>query len=203
MPTVKAAEFAAIRRVSRHSRVRARRSRIAGDAAPLFLHIFETNIGWMMLLGHDDRVSGLWFGYRSRHDALHSMLDRMDGDVIHFEWNSSLAERLCRYAEGTPDDFRDVKVDFSNCTSFQATVLACCREIPYGRTATYAGLAAKAGFPGAARAAGNAMSQNRVALIIPCHRVIAAGGRLGGYSATSGVRLKQRLLDLESAGLNL
>ena len=62
-------------------------------------------------------------------------------------------------------------------------------------------LAARAGFPRAARAVGHCMALNRIALVIPCHRVLAAGGRLGGYSASGGIRLKRRLLRMEASPL--
>lgn len=71
---------------------------------------------------------------------------------------------------------------------------AACR-IPYGRTVTYAALARRAGSAGAARAAGQAMARNPLALVVPCHRVVATGGGLGGYGG--GLALKRRLLALE------
>ena len=76
-----------------------------------------------------------------------------------------------------------------------------CRRIPYGRTMSYAELAAKAGSPNAARAVGNCMAGNRIPLIVPCHRVVCSDGRLGSYSAPGGTRMKRRLLDLESKKL--
>ncbi|MCL4152984.1 UNVERIFIED_CONTAM: hypothetical protein GTU68_035433 [Idotea baltica] len=63
-------------------------------------------------------------------------------------------------------------------------------------------MAADAGYPGAARAVGTFMATNPIPLVIPCHRVLAANGKLGGYSATRGVSMKQELLDLEQSGLN-
>jgi methylated-DNA-[protein]-cysteine S-methyltransferase len=79
-------------------------------------------------------------------------------------------------------------------------VLEACRGIPYGRTTTYAELAAKAGNPRAARAAGSAMSHNPIPIIIPCHRVLHTGGGLGGFSAPGGLSLKERLLAMERGG---
>ncbi|HWV56852.1 MAG TPA: methylated-DNA--[protein]-cysteine S-methyltransferase, partial [Longimicrobiales bacterium] len=81
-------------------------------------------------------------------------------------------------------------------TPFQQKVWAALREIPYGETISYGDLAARLGRPGAARAVGNANGRNPVAIIVPCHRVIAAGGGLGGYSA--GLERKRFLLDLEA-----
>ncbi len=76
--------------------------------------------------------------------------------------------------------------------------MAACRRIPWGQTRSYAQLAAVAGRPGAARAVGSVMAKNRVPLVVPCHRVIASSGQLGGYSAPQGLSLKRRLLAMES-----
>ena len=72
------------------------------------------------------------------------------------------------------------------------------RNVPYGQTLSYAELAAKAGSPKAARAVGSVMAQNRVPLIIPCHRVVGSGGHLGGFSAPRGIAFKKQLLELEA-----
>ena len=70
-------------------------------------------------------------------------------------------------------------------------------RIPYGRTSTYGEIAAAAGSPRAYRAAGNALGHNPIPIIVPCHRVLAAGGRIGGY--TGGLHRKEALLEIESA----
>ncbi|GIS60136.1 MAG: hypothetical protein CM1200mP2_23610 [Planctomycetaceae bacterium] len=76
------------------------------------------------------------------------------------------------------------------------------RQVGYGQTTSYGEVARKIGRPGAARAVGTAMANNTVPILIPCHRVIAASGRLGGFSAPRGTRLKQRLLDLEADAIS-
>jgi methylated-DNA-[protein]-cysteine S-methyltransferase len=81
-------------------------------------------------------------------------------------------------------------------TGFQQQVWAALREIPYGRTVSYAGLAAAVGRPGAARAAGAANGRNPISIVIPCHRVIGAAGALTGYGG--GLARKRMLLDLEA-----
>ena len=107
------------------------------------------------------------------------------------------AKRIQAFAEGRRDDFLDVPVALGEVTDFQRRVLQQCRRIPYGRTLTYGELAAKAGFPGAARPVGGVMAGNRVPLVIPCHRVVGSSGSLRGYSGAGGVATKQRLLELE------
>jgi methylated-DNA-[protein]-cysteine S-methyltransferase len=96
-------------------------------------------------------------------------------------------------------------VDFDGCcivfprrTAFQTKVLDETRKIAFGETATYGELADRVGSPRAARAVGTVMASNRVPIIIPCHRVIASGGKLGGFSAPQGVDLKSRMLAFEA-----
>ncbi len=94
----------------------------------------------------------------------------------------------------------DVKLDLSALKPFQRRVLDRCARIDYGRTKTYGQLAREIDRPAAARAVGGALGRNPVPLVIPCHRVVAGDGSLGGFSAEQGVKLKRRLLDLESGG---
>ena len=111
-----------------------------------------------------------------------------------------LAEDLVDYAAGTQIDFSQVAVDFGHATLFQRKIWQACQKIPYGHLVTYGELARKAGRPGAARAVGTAMSQNRVPIIVPCHRVIAAGNKIGGFTSPDGIGRKKQLLDMEFGG---
>jgi methylated-DNA-[protein]-cysteine S-methyltransferase len=110
-------------------------------------------------------------------------------------------ERLRRYAEGEPVDLHDVPVAVDHLSAFQRRVVKACRAIPAGERRTYGQLAAAAGSPGAARAVGQVMATNRVPLVVPCHRVVASGGGLGGFSAPQGLTMKRRLLSLEETSL--
>ncbi len=107
--------------------------------------------------------------------------------------------RLQRYFAGRRDDFVDVDVDLDWCTPFQREVAETLRAVPYGEVVTYGELAALAGYPNAQRAAGTFCAHNRLALIVPCHRVVAAGG-LGSYGSL-GEGYKRRLLELEGVRL--
>ena len=82
-------------------------------------------------------------------------------------------------------------------SEFAKSVLTACRAIKFGQTISYLGLAEKAGHPTAARAVGNVMAKNPLPLIVPCHRVLNADGRAGGFSATGGISLKKKMLELE------
>jgi methylated-DNA-[protein]-cysteine S-methyltransferase len=106
-----------------------------------------------------------------------------------------LADRLAAWFEGSRDDFLDVELELDWATPFTCELVDALRRVPYGETVTYGELAALAGRPGAARAAGTFCARNRFALVVPCHRVVGAAG-LGGYGSL-GLEYKQRLLDVE------
>jgi methylated-DNA-[protein]-cysteine S-methyltransferase len=108
-----------------------------------------------------------------------------------------LADRFWRYFAGERVAFDDVEVDLSWGTDFQLALAEALRDVPYGETVTYGELAALAGRPNAQRAAGTFCAGNRFPLVVPCHRVVAAGG-LGGYGSLGG-EYKRRLLELEHA----
>ena len=106
-----------------------------------------------------------------------------------------LADRLQSYFAGARDSFADVELELTWCTPFQRRVVDTLRAIPYGETATYGEIAALAGHPNAQRAVGSVCACNRFALVVPCHRVVAADG-LGSYGSL-GLGYKRRLLELE------
>jgi methylated-DNA-[protein]-cysteine S-methyltransferase len=110
-----------------------------------------------------------------------------------------LAGRLRRYFAGSRDDFADVELELEWCTPFQRRAVEALRSIPYGETATYGEVAALAGHPNAQRALGSVCGSNRFAIVVPCHRVVAAGG-LGSYGPL-GPDYKRRLLELEGVVL--
>jgi methylated-DNA-[protein]-cysteine S-methyltransferase len=111
--------------------------------------------------------------------------------------HAATAEREIRqYLAGRRRRFT-VPLDMAGLAPFHKKVLQACRRIRYGKVLTYAQLAGRSGRPQAARAVGQAMARNPIALVVPCHRVIAAGGGLGGYGG--GLRLKRLLLRLEEA----
>jgi methylated-DNA-[protein]-cysteine S-methyltransferase len=143
----------------------------------------------------DEGVARLTFGQRTRAAALTAIGQR---GAKHVSARGPLVERLIAYAKGEPDTFRDVPLALGPQTNFQRKVIAACRAIPVGETRTYGELAAKAGAPRAARAVGTVMSSNCIPILCPCHRVVAAGGRIGGYSMSGGLDTKRTLLALES-----
>lgn len=108
-----------------------------------------------------------------------------------------LGARLWEYFRGQPVSFAELPVDLRGFPLFFQRVLQECRRIPFGATTTYGELARRIGKPGAARAVGQALARNPIALVIPCHRVIAGDGRLRGFSGPGGIRAKARLLAWE------
>jgi methylated-DNA-[protein]-cysteine S-methyltransferase len=113
------------------------------------------------------------------------------------EYARRLAERLQAYFAGEPDDFRDVEIELDGATPFQRSLTAALRAIPRGEVVAYGELAALAGRPSAARAAGTFCARNQLPIVVPCHRVVAADG-LGSYGSL-GLSYKRRLLELEGA----
>ncbi len=93
------------------------------------------------------------------------------------------------------------RCDFSGCTAWQQAIWTClATEVPSGQVISYGGLAEKLGRPGAARSVGSCMAKNRFPLLIPCHRVVASGGQLGGFmnGRSDGLAIKRKLLAAES-----
>jgi len=108
-------------------------------------------------------------------------------------------ESIAGLLRGDASDLSGVALDMERVPPFHRRVYAAARKIPPAATLTYGELAARIGAPGAARAVGQALGRNPFALIVPCHRVVAAGGKAGGFSASGGVTTKLRLLALEGA----
>jgi methylated-DNA-[protein]-cysteine S-methyltransferase len=170
------------------------------------LSIFPTSIGWFGLVGAGGRLVRILFGHSSADEVREAaqLADERSGEgepAAESDWHPELRERLVRYAAGEPVAFGDVPLELPPRTPFQARVIEVVRKIPYDRTLSYGDVARQAGFPGAARAVGTVMASNRFPIVIPCHRVLAAAGRLGGYSSPQGTSLKAHLLALEREGV--
>lgn len=116
---------------------------------------------------------------------------------------AAVIARLQRYFAGDPIEFDEAPLDHSGVPPFNAVLYGEMRRLRWGETTTYGELARRAGEPNGARAVGKAMGQNPTPVLIPCHRVLAAGDRLGGFSAWGGDVTKERLLVLERVRLPL
>lgn len=98
-----------------------------------------------------------------------------------------------------PSDLSAIALDMAGVPPFHRRVYEALRAIPPGETLSYGALASRAGAPGAARAVGQALKRNPFAMIVPCHRVLAADGGLHGFSAPGGLETKRRMLEIEGA----
>jgi methylated-DNA-[protein]-cysteine S-methyltransferase len=103
---------------------------------------------------------------------------------------------------GERTDLTSVPLDMERVPEFHRRVYEAARAIPPGSTRSYGEIAKQLGEPGSARAVGQALGRNPFAIVVPCHRVLAAGGRSGGFSATGGVTTKLRMLAIEGARAN-
>lgn len=121
--------------------------------------------------------------------------------VVPPDWVKRVIERVRELLQGRGDDLCDVPLDLGGVPEFNRRVYEITRSIAPGRTLTYGEVAARLGTPGAARAVGQALGHNPFAPIVPCHRVLAAGNRSGGFSAGGGVATKLKMLEIEKARL--
>jgi methylated-DNA-[protein]-cysteine S-methyltransferase len=120
------------------------------------------------------------------------------GVVPDHRRSSALARELDEYFNGTRREF-DIDVDLSGLTPFQTKILAATAKIPFGSVSTYQAVARRAGNEKASRAAGGALNQNPIPIVVPCHRVVGSNGSLVGYAG--GLDVKRRLLAIEGADI--
>jgi len=110
-------------------------------------------------------------------------------------------EAIGELLRGGDNNLQSVEIDMNRLPEFNQQVYAIARAIPPGRTRTYGEIAAELGDPLLARAVGQALGANPFPIVVPCHRVMAAGGKSGGFSAPGGLVTKLRLLEIEGAPL--
>ncbi len=137
--------------------------------------------------------------YEDLHGGADPLLERLASElsprVLHAPARlDDVRRELDEYFAGRRTAF-DLALDMTLAKPFAARVLDATARIPFGATSTYGVVAAEAGSPGAARAAGGALGSNPIAIVVPCHRVLAKNGTLHGY--TGGLHRKQHLLELE------
>ena len=157
--------------------------------------VFNTDMGWVGVLGSARGLLRVSLPRPCAAEALEALGDAAKGAVCTASRLEDTAKRLKLYFGGQRTTFPD-ELDLSAATPFQREVWHKTRLIPHAETKSYHWLAEQIGRPGAARAVGQALAQNPLPIVIPCHRVITKSGRLGGFS--NGLELKRRLLALES-----
>ncbi|MBS3650952.1 methylated-DNA--[protein]-cysteine S-methyltransferase [Pseudaminobacter sp. 19-2017] len=163
--------------------------------------LFETRLGWIGIAWTPAGVLHLQLPESDRRSTAARLLKR-GSPAIAAEPPARVQEAIAaieRYAGGEKVDFSAIELDLDGSDEFRRAIYRQARSLSYGETTTYGALAESAGHPGMARETGQAMASNPVPIIIPCHRVLAAGGRMGGFSAPGGQATKRRLLEMERA----
>lgn len=161
--------------------------------------IFETALGFMGVAWSEKGLTRLCLPQASR-DSVERRLLRLDGDVpagTRPPWVADLIEAIKAYAAGGTVDFSAFPVDLTGVDAFRLAIYDAARKLAFGEVTTYGELASRAGHAGLARETGAALGANPVPLVIPCHRIMAAGGKIGGFSAPGGSATKKRMLGLE------
>jgi methylated-DNA-[protein]-cysteine S-methyltransferase len=166
--------------------------------------IFETAGGFCGIAWNDVGITRFQLPTRSAETTERGLLRRLPGAQPGTP-TPEVAEAIAavkRYFAGEETDFTGFTLDLREQDAFFQRIYAAARQVGWGHTTTYGTLAKELGAgPEAARDVGEAMAKNPVALIIPCHRVLAAGGKVGGFSAPGGSAAKLRMLALEGVDL--
>lgn len=163
--------------------------------------LFDTPIGACALAWNVHGIAGVWLPERDEA-ALRLRIARRLPPTLEQAPPPQVqqaADRINALLQGGGDDLRDLALDLSAIPVFHRRVYEAARAIPPGRTLTYLQVAQQLGEPGAARAVGQALGRNPFPIVVPCHRVLAAGNKAGGFSAPGGVFTKYRLLEIEGA----
>jgi len=150
---------------------------------------YDTSIGIVGIAENGEAVTDLWFADRTGSDRV----NLQQAELTETPLLKKAAVQLTEYLEGKRREF-DLPLSLEG-TAFQVAVWKALQAIPYGETRSYGEIAHSIGQPKACRAVGMANNRNRITIIIPCHRVIGANGKLVGYGG--GLDIKEKLLDLE------
>ncbi|MCF6369316.1 methylated-DNA--[protein]-cysteine S-methyltransferase [Rhizobium halophilum] len=167
-------------------------------------HVFETPAGFCAIAWSNGGVSRFQLPTKSAEATERLMLRRLPqaSSGSPAPEVSRVIGAVCRYFGGIPIEFSDLALDIADQDAFFRGIYSALRRVGWGKTTTYGDLAKELGAgPEAARRVGQAMANNPVPLIIPCHRVLAAGGKFGGFSASGGLETKMRMLELEGVRL--
>ena len=157
--------------------------------------LVDTTLGWMGLLGSSAGLRRIVLPQPSPELARVAVTRHFAEATPNAPPFGDLPHRLRQYLEGKAVSFPD-KLDFADSTPFQQAVWQVTHAIPYGETRSYGWIARQIGKPLAARAVGQAMARNPLAIVVPCHRVIASSGSLQGFGG--GLEMKRYLLEMEA-----
>jgi methylated-DNA-[protein]-cysteine S-methyltransferase len=166
--------------------------------------LFDTAIGRCGIAWGERGIVGVQLPEAGELETRARMLHRFPaaGEAVPPTDVQRALDRVVALLDGEASDLSSIALDFDGVPSFHRRVYEVARSIPPGKTVSYGDIAARLRAPGAARAVGQALGQNPFPIIVPCHRVVAAGSKIGGFSAHGGVATKLRMLAIEGAQLN-
>lgn len=168
----------------------------------LHFTLFETAIGHCGIVWSGRGVAGVQLPARSARATRDQVLRRFPQALESLSRPAAVQgaiDDMVALLGGRPKDLAHVTVDEDGISEFNRRVYQIARGIPAGRTLSYGEIAERLGDRSLAREVAQALSQNPTPIVVPCHRVLAAGGKMGGFSAPGGVRTKLRLLTIEGA----
>ena len=163
--------------------------------------LFLTALGTCAIAWNSIGVTGVWLPEANTESLRRKVARRCGGGHEKAPPGAVAAAvaAIVRLLAGEQVDLRGVALDDAGIAEFDRRVYAVAREIEAGRVLSYGEVAARVGPDASARAVGESLGRNAMPIVVPCHRVVASGGGLGGFSAPGGVRTKQRLLAIENA----
>ncbi|HUI21614.1 MAG TPA: methylated-DNA--[protein]-cysteine S-methyltransferase [Methylocella sp.] len=165
----------------------------------VFLALFDTMIGCCGIAWGLRGIAGVQLPEASDLETRGRMLHRFPDarEAAPPPEVALVVDEIAELLHGTPKDLSHAVLDMEPLPPFHRRIYEAARRIPFGATTTYGALAKDAGAARAARAAGQALARNPFPIIVPCHRVVAAEGKIGGFSAHGGTNMKFRLLAIE------
>jgi methylated-DNA-[protein]-cysteine S-methyltransferase len=166
------------------------------DSYGVYLYVVQTRLGWIGVAWSSRGIKYLELPRSTRELVLRELKREFPDGVVSQDVPAEIEHELVTYAQGQCRQFQ-VPVDLTAVQPFQQQVLRAIAKIPFGETRSYGWVAREIGRPKAARAVGQALHKNPIPIIIPCHRIIASDGSLGGYGG--GLPMKLKLLELEGA----
>jgi methylated-DNA-[protein]-cysteine S-methyltransferase len=166
--------------------------------------LFDTAIGRCGIAWGERGVAGIQLPEAGEEETRVRMLHRFPaaGEATPPPEVQDAIEDIVALLRGEASDLSTIALDMDGVPEFHRRVYDAARAIPPGETLSYGDIARRVGAPGAARAVGQALGRNPFPIVVPCHRVLAAGGKIGGFSAQGGVATKRRMLAIESAWIN-
>ena len=165
----------------------------------LYFAIFDTAIGTCGVVWGERGLTGVHLPESTAARTRDSLVRRFSGAVpapAPADVQSAI-DGIVALLAGAKRDLRELVLDMERLPVFNRRVYELARTIPPGATMTYGEVARRLGSPGMARAVGQALGQNPFPIVVPCHRVLAADGRMGGFSAPGGVATKRKMLEIE------